>query len=60
MLIRRPEIPSSEITPEAVYLSRRRFLGQSAAALAGAAVPTLAACETGAAEGAQRDEPTPF
>jgi sulfoxide reductase catalytic subunit YedY len=58
MPIRRPEIPSSEITPEAVYLSRRRFLGQSAAALgAAAATPALAACATGEA---QADEPTPF
>ena len=68
MLIKKPEIPSSEITPEALYLSRRQFFGASAAALAGAAVPALAACDTadGAAEGAvddgapQRDEPTPL
>ena len=70
MLIRKPEIPSSEITPESVYLNRRQFLGASAAALAGAAVPTLAACDT--ADGAaaakeaasdaapQRDELTPL
>jgi sulfoxide reductase catalytic subunit YedY len=65
MLIKKPEIPSSEITPESVYLNRRQFLGASAAALAGAAVPALAACDTGDgaadAEGAaQRDEPTPL
>jgi sulfoxide reductase catalytic subunit YedY len=68
MLIKKPEIPSSEITPESVYLNRRQFLGASAAALAGAAVPALAACDTGkgtasggaAEEGAQRDEPTPL
>lgn len=58
MLFRKPEIPSSEITPEATYLSRRRFLGQSAVAVAAAAVPSLAACSTG--EGAQADEPTPY
>jgi sulfoxide reductase catalytic subunit YedY len=59
MLIRKPEIPSSEITPESVYLNRRQFLGASAAALAGASVPALAACDTadGAAQG---DEPTPL
>src|SRR5687767_2095960 len=55
MLIKKPEIPASEITPEALYLSRRKFLGASAAALAGVAVPTLAACDT--ADGAQSDEP---
>ena len=71
MLIKKPEIPSSEITPEALYLSRRQFFGASAAALAGAAIPALAACDTadGAAKGAvaedadgavQRDEPTPL
>ncbi len=58
MLIGKPEIPSSEITPEATYLSRRRFLGQSAVAMAAAAVPSLAACSTG--EGAQAEEPTPY
>ena len=46
MLIKKPEIPSSEITPEAMYLSRRQFFGASAAALAGAAIPALAACDT--------------
>ncbi|MYC24658.1 MAG: protein-methionine-sulfoxide reductase catalytic subunit MsrP [Gammaproteobacteria bacterium] len=32
------EIPSSEITPEAVYLSRRKFIGQSSAAVAAGAL----------------------
>ncbi|HEU0014905.1 MAG TPA: protein-methionine-sulfoxide reductase catalytic subunit MsrP [Longimicrobium sp.] len=63
MLIRKPEIPSSEITPEAVYLSRRDFLGAGAAAVAAAALPgTLGAC-TGAdaaEEGAQADKLTPL
>ncbi|HCY05598.1 MAG TPA: protein-methionine-sulfoxide reductase catalytic subunit MsrP, partial [Gammaproteobacteria bacterium] len=37
MLIRKPiDIPSSEITPERIYQQRRRFLGQSAAIIAGA------------------------
>lgn len=35
MLIRRPlDIPSSEITPESVYLDRRRFLGTTIGAIA--------------------------
>jgi sulfoxide reductase catalytic subunit YedY len=57
MLIKKPEIPSSEITPEATYLSRRQFFGASAAALAGAAIPALAACDTneGVAKGAALD-----
>jgi sulfoxide reductase catalytic subunit YedY len=49
MLIRRPDdIPSSEITPEAVYRDRRRFLREAgllgAGALAFGAAPALAAC----------------
>ena len=59
MIVRKPEIPSSEITPETLYLSRRQFFGASAAALAGAAIPALAACDT--ADGrAQADELTPL
>ncbi len=39
MLIRStPDIPSSEITPEAAYLNRRDFLGRSAGALAAASI----------------------
>ena len=31
MLIRKPsDIPSSEITPESVYINRRKFIGKSA------------------------------
>jgi methionine sulfoxide reductase catalytic subunit len=43
-----PEIPSSEITPESVYLDRRRFLRLGAAGAVGSAlVPSgLAACST--------------
>jgi methionine sulfoxide reductase catalytic subunit len=47
MLIGRPDdIPSSEITPEPVYLDRRRFLRLGAAGALGAVVaaPALAAC----------------
>jgi sulfoxide reductase catalytic subunit YedY len=50
MLIRKPDdIPSSEITPESVYLNRRQFVGTAAAAaLSTAAAPaTLAACAAG-------------
>ncbi len=68
MLIRKPEIPSSEITPERLYLSRREFIGASAVALAAGTIPAVAACDTadGAPEGAaetaarQRDELTPL
>jgi methionine sulfoxide reductase catalytic subunit len=48
MLIRRPnDIPSSEITPEGVYLDRRRFIKQAAAGALLAASPGLlaAGCE---------------
>jgi sulfoxide reductase catalytic subunit YedY len=45
MPIRRPDdIPSSEITPEGIYLDRRRFVGAVAAGTAAALIPgTLAA-----------------
>lgn len=40
MLIRKPaDIPSSEITPESVYLKRRTFLSGAAIASAGAVLP---------------------
>ena len=50
MLIRRPsDIPSSEITPETLYLDRRKFIATSTRALAGAAgASLLGACEAGA------------
>ena len=53
MLIRKPDdIPSSEITPESVYVNRRGFLGAAAAAIATVAAPaSLVACAD--AEGAQ-------
>ena len=53
MLIRRASdiIPSSEITPESVYLNRRAFIGTAAAGAAVALIP--GAC---VAEGAQQQE----
>jgi len=61
MLIRRgSEIPSSEITPESVYLDRRKFMGAAAAGAATALIPgSLAACEADAAQAAQ-EELTPY
>ncbi|MGD8289484.1 MAG: protein-methionine-sulfoxide reductase catalytic subunit MsrP, partial [Gemmatimonadota bacterium] len=35
---RRPDIPSSEITPESVYLNRRKFIAAGALGIAGAAL----------------------
>jgi sulfoxide reductase catalytic subunit YedY len=60
MLIRRPsDIPSSEITPERLYLDRRRFIGTAVAGVAAALVPgASAACESATATG--QEELTPF
>jgi methionine sulfoxide reductase catalytic subunit len=59
--------PSSEITPESVYLDRRRFLRLGAAGALGAAIApaTLGACTRDADGGADADTPqedrlTPF
>jgi methionine sulfoxide reductase catalytic subunit len=72
MIIRKPtDIPSSEITPESVYLDRRRFLRVGAAGAIGAIVSpaSLAACdgresEDGGADSAaaddQQDKQTPY
>ncbi|MDV7213885.1 twin-arginine translocation signal domain-containing protein, partial [Azotobacter beijerinckii] len=38
----RSHCPSSEITPESLYLSRRRFLGVAGTALGAAALPAWA------------------
>jgi sulfoxide reductase catalytic subunit YedY len=56
MLIRRPaDIASSEITPETVYVDRRRFLGMAASAGAATLMPgTLAACKP--ADGGQQPQ----
>ncbi|HEX6132813.1 MAG TPA: protein-methionine-sulfoxide reductase catalytic subunit MsrP [Longimicrobiales bacterium] len=68
MYIRKPsDIPSSEITPESVYLDRRRFLRLGAAGAVGAALApgTLGACtpadEAAALAGADAQEaPTKY
>jgi sulfoxide reductase catalytic subunit YedY len=65
MLIKRPDpIPSSEITPEPIYLDRRRFIERAGQGLAAAALApsSLAACEPGdeASPTAQQEELTPF
>jgi sulfoxide reductase catalytic subunit YedY len=56
MLIRKPDhIPSSEITPEAAYRSRRRFLAAAAAAgiaAAGRRLPSVAAARAAVQPGA--------
>ena len=53
MIIRRPpDIPSSEITPESVYVNRRKFIKAAAAGAAGLALgpSALAGSEGGAAQ----------
>ncbi len=62
-LIRPPDIPASEITPEATYLRRREFLaGAGAAAWAALPLPPgLAARDSRpAGQGRGRDELTPY
>jgi sulfoxide reductase catalytic subunit YedY len=59
MLIKRPpDIPSSEITPEPLYLNRRAFISRLTGVAAGAAVggSLLAACDARAEEGAAAGE----
>ena len=69
MIIRRPpDIPSSEMTSEALYLNRRRFLrdaGLATAAIALGAPAALAACrgdslEESAGEVVQGEEPNTY
>jgi methionine sulfoxide reductase catalytic subunit len=63
MLIRRaPDVPSSEITPEAVYLDRRRFIGKLSGAALGAVAGSsvLSACEARADEALREEELTPY
>ena len=51
MLIKpRPDIPSSEITDEAIYLRRREFLRLAGSAAAAAAAPLALACGGGSLE----------
>ena len=58
MIIRRPpDIPSSEITPERVYLDRRRFIQRAAA---GAAAATLLPTSLSACEGSDQEVPARF
>jgi len=57
MIIRRPpDLPTAEITDEALYHDRRRWLAATAAAVAGLAVPRSAA----ALGQGQDDKPTPY
>ncbi|MDQ3698694.1 MAG: protein-methionine-sulfoxide reductase catalytic subunit MsrP [Gemmatimonadota bacterium] len=64
MLIRRPDIPSSEITPEAVYLDRRKFLGVAGSAglalAAEALTPSLLSAACTDQDAQQPDELTPY
>ena len=63
MLIGRPaDIPSSEITPERLYLGRREFLAAAGVAAAGLALPGTARALAGRAAGArsQDDKLTPY
>src|SRR5512134_2081856 len=62
-VIRPPDIPASEITPEAVYLRRREFLaGAGAAAWAAFPLPLGLATRDSRPGGVGRggDEPTPY
>ena len=61
MVIRKPDdIPSSEITPESVYLDRRRFLRLGAAGAVGATALSPAGLAACAAEADAQEEQTPF
>ncbi|HEU4564981.1 MAG TPA: protein-methionine-sulfoxide reductase catalytic subunit MsrP [Gemmatimonadaceae bacterium] len=65
MLIRRPaDIPSSEITPEGVYIDRRKFLGVTGgaglAAAVGAITPGALASACLAQDGQKPDKLTPY
>ncbi|MBI3791170.1 MAG: protein-methionine-sulfoxide reductase catalytic subunit MsrP [Gemmatimonadetes bacterium] len=60
MLIRPPaDIPSSEITPEALYVNRRDFLGRAAGALAAASIGGAALAATARAQG-DDDKPNTY
>lgn len=53
-----PPIPSSEITPEHVYLSRRKFMREALVLAAGSAVAACAPISTDTPEGTFGQEPT--
>lgn len=59
MIIRRPpDIPSSEITPESVYLNRRKFIKAAAASAAGLAIgPSALAGDRGHTDQTQEIPP---
>ncbi len=61
MPIRKPnDIPSSEITPKRLYLSRRQFIERAGVAAAGLAAPgIMAACDPAAAEDSGSEYPPP-
>ena len=66
MLIRKTsDIPSSEITPESLYLDRRRFLRLGAAGAVGTAIGACgaedgAADDSGVSEAASQEKPTEY
>ena len=63
MLIKRPsDPPSSEITPEKLYVNRRQFISRFSAIAAGAAAggTVLNACDANAEEGRQAEELTSY
>jgi len=53
-----PPIPSSEITPEHVYLSRRKFMREALVLAAGSALAACAPVPTSTPDGAPAQEPT--
>ncbi|HYQ37595.1 MAG TPA: twin-arginine translocation signal domain-containing protein, partial [Pseudomonas sp.] len=63
MLIQLPprsQCQPSEITPEAVYLSRRRFLGAAGVALGAAALPAWARADGADYAGVEPGNPPPW
>jgi len=61
MLIRRPhDIPTSEITPESVYLNRRDFFGVVGGVAVAALAPVVGATVPRGRSGQQKDPPTPY
>ena len=61
MLIRRPpDIPSSEITPESVYLSRREFIAAAGAVAGSVAAPALLRAAPAGRGAQQQERQTPY